>query len=141
MNQTRFINFRCKTGKLENFPNPYGMFGCENCFYFSRKRFQKMELSFHFQFSMKIFENAFGWNCAVFISHFKKLENALRKFWKTTKISFLTYIEVRKQKIFIFLENIWKLNEPNAFSKFSFSLKIFLEKLKKIRQPNAPLGI
>ena len=111
----------------------------KNYFHFSRKCFQRTELSFHFQFSMKIFENAFGWNGEIFIFHFKKLENALRKSWKTKKISFLTCIKVRKQKIFIFLENLWKLNEPNAFSKFSFSLKIFPEKLKKFRQLNAPL--
>ena len=32
----------------------------ENCFHFSRKRFQKMELSYHFQFSMKLLEKTFG---------------------------------------------------------------------------------
>ena len=47
-----------------------------------------MELSFRFQFSMKILENAFGCNDGVFIFHFRKIENAFGKIWKTTKISF-----------------------------------------------------
>ena len=33
---------------------------CKKLFSFSRKRFQKTEFSFHFQFFMKILENAFG---------------------------------------------------------------------------------
>ena len=32
----------------------------ENYFHFHRKRFQNIELSFHFKFSIKILENAFG---------------------------------------------------------------------------------
>ena len=32
----------------------------ENCFHFPRKCFQKIELRFHFHFSKKILENAFG---------------------------------------------------------------------------------
>ena len=90
---------------------------------------------------MKILENTFSWNGEIFIFHFRKLENVFRKFWKTTKISFLIYIEVRKQKIFISLKNLWKVNEPNAFSKFSFSVENFLGKLKIFPQPNAPLII
>ena len=34
--------------------------GCKKLFSFFRKRFQKTEFSFHFQFFMKILENAFG---------------------------------------------------------------------------------
>ena len=109
----------------------------KNCFHFRRNFFKKMELSF--QFSMKILENAFGWNGGVFIFLFRKVGNAFRKFWKTTKISFLIYIEVRKQKIFIFLENFWKLNETNVFFKISFSLKIIPGKLEIFSRPNAPL--
>ena len=60
-------------------------FVVENCFHFPRKRFQKMELNFHFQFSMKILENMFGWNGGVFIFHFRISKNVFRKFWKTTK--------------------------------------------------------
>ena len=110
----------------------------ENYFHFFRKRFQKMELSFRFQFSMKILENAFGWNGGVFIFHFRKLEIEFRKFWKTTKYSFLIYIEVRKLKNFIFLKNFWKMNEPNVFSKFSFSIEFFLENWKIFHNQTHP---
>ena len=41
-------------------------------------------------------------------------------------------------KIFVFLENFWKLIEPNRFSKFSFSVENFSGKLKKKLEPNAP---
>ena len=109
-------------------------FGCvwlwKTVFIFLENVFQKMKLSFHFQFSMKILEKTFGWNSGVFIFHFRKLENVFRKFWKTTKISFLIYIEVGKHKIFIFLKNFWKLNQRDAFSKFSFSLENFLGTLE-----------
>ena len=80
------------------------------------------------EFSFSVFyENVFGWNGGVFIFYF-------RKFGKTIKISFLIYIQVRKQKKFIFLENFWKLNEPNVFSKFWISLENF-------PRPNASLVV
>ena len=60
------------------------------------------------------------------------------KIWKTVKITFLIYIQFGKLKIFIFLENFGKLNEPNAFSEFPFFLENFPRKLEKFPQPNAP---
>ena len=89
-----------------------------------------MELSFHFfYFSMKIVENAFVLYDGVFIFHFRKLENMFWKFWKTTQISFIIYIEVQKTENFHFLGKLLKTYENSmnqtCFLSFHFPWKIF----------------